>query len=177
MISRFWACRNGCEFSLTNHKCSPIFQSPHIYGSLPIKRSNLVAFCVHKYSCKCISKYGTYYDNKVPMKILLCTNWNHINSIFYYRRKQLDGLNNIYDTDNVFLITSRIGKVWIETQNSFDLNDGKLCEFTLLLSKNMTIICTCFDIDWHEYLCIKTKPEDYYDLFVNCHMAITMIIS
>ena len=33
----------------------------------------------------------------------------------YRKNKQLDGMSNIYDSNNVFSITSRIGKVSIKT--------------------------------------------------------------
>ena len=35
----------------------------------------------------------------------------------YLKNKQLDGMNYIYDSNNVFSITSRICEVCIETQN------------------------------------------------------------
>ena len=37
---------------------------------------------------------------------------------------QLDGMNNLYDDKNVFLVPSRIGKVCIETQNLLCDPDG-----------------------------------------------------
>ena len=86
-----------------------------------------------------------------------------MNSIFYFIIEQLDELEDIYDDDNAFHShpeSVKFGlkhKIYHQIQMvvPVDLNDGKLIEVTSLLSGDMTIVCTCFDMDWHEYLCMQ----------------------
>ena len=51
-----------------------------------------------------------------------------IQTVFtYYRNLHLDGMNDVHDDDRAFSVTSRIGKVYIETQNaSSDLDMSHL---------------------------------------------------
>ena len=67
---------------------------------------------------------------------------NSFKQYIYYRNKQIDGMNDIYDDNNVFSTTSAIGKVCLEHKIyyqiqivvSVDLIDGNDAENALLLS-------------------------------------------